>query len=236
MASKSGRLARSSAILRWSASRSVSSGAEKIQPRVAWIASVFDGSSSPAIGSYGGTPVHLAPERVVHLLRGEARRAHTEDPGDRRVEVAVAAEAPDDLGVARRRTRRGRRHRSAPARRASRAPRTGSRRGSSGRGDRPGEHLADVAASSRSGTAALGSPSQIHRSGLVLSAACRRLPWRRTLRRWRRACSLDGGRPSGYPGRAGLFRVLPAAASPRLIPRSTRRALTRPQEDPHDEP
>ena len=44
-----GGSARSSAIRRWSASRSVSSGAEKIQPSVAWIASVFDGSSSPGI-------------------------------------------------------------------------------------------------------------------------------------------------------------------------------------------
>ena len=82
----------------------------------------------------GRHALHLAPERVVHLLRGEARGADAEDPGDRGVEVAVAAEAPDDLGVRRRELARRRRRRSGPARRASPARRTGSRRGSTWRG------------------------------------------------------------------------------------------------------
>ena len=48
---KSGRLARSAAILRWSASRSGSSEVLKIHPSVAWIASVLLGSSSPGASS-----------------------------------------------------------------------------------------------------------------------------------------------------------------------------------------
>src|SRR5207249_1015359 len=43
----------------------------------------------------------LAEERVVDHLGAEARRAHTQDPRHRDVQIAIAAEYPDDLVVRR---------------------------------------------------------------------------------------------------------------------------------------
>ena len=236
--SKSGRLARSSAIFSRSASRSVSSGAEKTHPE-----GLLDRVGLARILIAVHRLVrrharHLAPQGVVHLLGGHPRDADGEDTGHRSVEVAVAAEAPDDLVVVVGELVEAE---GTEPNQGLTPPRLGAplhAEAPGGRRHRPREHLADVPAGPHRVPRARLRPSQIQRSGRA-SPVCACPPpgalgAHATTARGA-VLARRGGRGLPWPSRA--VQGAAGCSQPTSHPTSTRpRATSRPQEEPHDEP